>query len=81
MLSYKRYAVVPEPYSFGFTVRQAIKRPDGTITLPLPHRLGDVVTMFKRQCAAESYAASLTKSALDKLFDASYPMVEGREER
>jgi len=79
MITIKRYAVLPRQYSFGFTVREAIKRHDGTINVPLPYKVSDIVTLFKRKCAARRYARSLTKSALDRLTSVSYLLVDRRK--
>lgn len=77
MVTYKRYAVLPRPFSFGFTVRQAVKR-DGSVNVPLPYRERDIVALFKRVDAAKRYAEKLTRQALDKLTEVSYDLLEAR---
>jgi len=77
MVTYKRYAVVPKPFSFGFTVRQAVKR-EGAINMPLPYRENDIVALFKRLDSAKRYAEKMTKLALDRLAEISHDLLGGK---
>lgn len=76
MVTFKRYAVVSKPFSFGFTVRQAVKR-DGAVNMPLPYREHDIVALFKRLDSAKRYAEKLTRQALDRLAEISYNLARG----
>jgi len=63
MITFKRFAVVKLPYSFGYSVRPAIRRLNGTLLLPCPYKPDDVQRVYRKEHSAVQHAAVLNEEA------------------